>query len=62
MEYYKIILETGKKRSDEKILFVQVPHIVAAMEISRKIRDADCKSITPISEAAYYAGVAKKYD
>lgn len=62
MEHFKILLETGKKRSEERILFVQTPDIIGAMDISRKIRDASMKSITPISEEAYYKGVDKKYD
>jgi len=41
---------------------VQTPDIIGAMDISRKIRDATMKSITPISEETYFKGVDKKYD
>lgn len=62
MNYFRISLETGKKQNLERILFVRASNIIAAMDISKKIRGSTLKSIAPISFENYMKGVSKKYD
>jgi len=62
MPYYKILLETGKKRSSERKLFVTDPTILGALDISKKVKNSTMKNITPISRKEYMTGVGKKYD
>ena len=60
--YFRILLETGKKRNVDRKLFVSDPTIIGALDISNKVKDSTMKSITPISRTDYMAGVGKKYD
>jgi|APSaa5957512535_1039671.scaffolds.fasta_scaffold32217_4 hypothetical protein len=62
MNHYKIILETGKKRSDSRILYVRSQDIVGALNISKKIRDSSLIRIDPITYQAYMKGVDRKYE
>ena len=62
MNHFRIYLETGKKRSNGREMFVRASDILGAMDISKKIRGSTLKSIEPISFEAYMKGVAKKYD
>lgn len=62
MNHFRIYLETGKKRSNEREMFVRAPDILAAMDISKKIRGSTLKSIIPITFDQYMTGVDKKYD
>jgi len=61
MNHYKIVLETGKKRSNSRILYVRSKDIVGALNISKKIRDSSLISIDPITYQVYMKGVDKKY-
>ena len=61
MKYYKISLEIGKKRSLSRVIFVKRESIVDALDVSKKIRGGQLKSINTISEKEYFAGVDKKY-
>ena len=61
MQHYKIKLETGKKLSQSRTLYVRVANIADAMQISSKIRKARLCSITQIDFDAYMKGVDKKY-
>ena len=59
---FKIKLETGKKGSESRNLFVRADSIIGAMDISNKVRGSKLKEITPITYEEYMAGVRKKYD
>ena len=62
MEHFKIVLETGKKRSSGRILYVRAGDIMDALTISKKIRGANLVQILPINYEEYMKGVDKKYD
>lgn len=62
MNHFRIYLETGKKRSNGREMFVRAPDILAAMDISKKVRGSTLKSIIPITFDEYMKGVDKKYD
>jgi len=61
MKYYKISLEVGKKGSLSRVMFVKRENIIDALDVSKKIRGGQLKSINTISEKEYFAGVDKKY-
>jgi len=61
LEYYKILVEQGKKRSYTKSTHVKVNNILEAMDINKKKR-APLLSITPITEEEYMRGISRKYD
>ena len=42
-------------------MFVKRESIIDALDVSKKIRDGQLKSITTITEKEYFAGVDKKY-
>jgi|APSaa5957512622_1039677.scaffolds.fasta_scaffold00059_77 hypothetical protein len=66
-KHYKIVLETGKKKSTNRILYVKVPAdpavdgIIYALDISRKIRDSRLRSIVGITHEHYMKGIDMKY-
>lgn len=62
MNHFKISIETGKKLSIGRIIYVRSPDIIAALDISKKFRGASLKSIVPITFEEYMNGVSKKYD
>lgn len=62
MNHFKISLETGKKLSESRILYVRTESIIDALNISKKIRDSHLQEIKPISYEDYMKGVSKKYD
>ncbi len=62
MNHFRIYLETGKKRSNGREMHVKAPDIIAAMDISKKIRGSTLKSIVPETYEEYMKGVDKKYD
>lgn len=61
MGHFKINLETGKKGSCSRILYVRAVDIIHALGISKKIRYSKLRSIVPISYEEYMKGVDKKY-
>jgi len=62
MKYYRISLEVGKKKSLSRVMFVKRESIIDALDVSKKIRGGDLKSINTISEKEYFEGVDKKYN
>ena len=62
MNHFKIQLETGKKKSSGRTLYVRANDIMDALTISKKIRGANMISINPITYKEYMSGVDKKYD
>jgi|GEM_PF-2555064 len=61
MDYFKIILETGKKKSTSRIMYIRAVNAVDAMLISNKVRGARLVSIHSITYEDYMKGVDKKY-
>ncbi len=65
--HFKVTLETGKKRSENRILFVKAGQgdeangILHAYTIGKKIRDSRIVAVIPVSYEAYMKGVDKKY-
>jgi len=62
MQHFRISLETGKKLSESRILYVRGNDIIDALNISKKIRDSHLSTIIPVSYEDYMKGVSKKYD
>lgn len=62
MNYYKISLEVGKKKSLSRVIFVKRENITDALDVSKKIRGGKLTSITTISQREYFEGVDKKYN
>ena len=62
MMHFKIILETGKKRSSGRTLYVRAEDITDALTISRKVIGSNLISIDTIDYKTYMRGVYKKYD
>lgn len=62
MQHFKIVLETGKKRSSGRTMYVRAEDIMDALTISKKIRNSSLASISPITFEHYMEGVDKKYD
>ncbi len=62
MKHFKIVLETGKKKSSSRVMYVKAGDIIDALTISKKIRGGNLTSISPITYKEYMAGVDKKYD
>ena len=59
--HFKATLEVTQRRSwQERLLFIRAEDIIAAMDITKKIRGAKLKRLEPISFKAYMAGVAAK--
>lgn len=62
MSYYKAILEIGRKKKHERVMYIQRPTILEALDVTKKIRSSDLQRIEPISYEEYMKGVDKKYD
>ena len=62
MKHFKIVLETGKKKSSSRVMYVKASDIIDALTISKKVRGGRLTSINPITYAEYMTGVDKKYD
>jgi len=62
MKHFKIVLETGKKKSSSRVMYVKALDIIDALTISKKIRGGHLTSIIPITYKQYMSGVDKKYD
>jgi hypothetical protein len=59
--YFKACLEVGRKKKDERIMYISARDIVHAMEITKKIRWSTYKYVKPVSYDEYMKGVALKY-
>ena len=61
MKHFKILITTGKKQNIARTLFVRAHDITAAMDIRRKVRKSQLRSIHTISYEEYMTGVDEKY-
>lgn len=61
MLHFKVDLETGKKHSGSRTLYVREENIVDAFKIGNKIKYGTLKSVIPITYEEYMKGVDKKY-
>ncbi len=59
--YFRACLEVGKKKKDERIMFISARDIIHAMDITKKIRWSDLKNLKPVTHEEYMKGVALKY-
>jgi hypothetical protein len=62
MNYYKISLEVGKKKSLSRVIFVKRATITEALDVSKKIYEGKLTAITTISQKEYFEGLDKKYN
>ena len=66
-EHFKVTLETGKKRSRRRILYVKTGRdegadgIMHAYTVGKKIRGATIMCVIPITFDQYMKGVDQKY-
>ena len=63
MLYFKAVLEVTnfKKQKDERVMYLQARDIIHAMDMTRRIRGSQFKTILPISYSDYMSGVDLKY-
>ena len=59
--YFRATLEVGKKKKDERIMFIAAKSIVDAMDVTRKIRWSRLMILIPVTHEDYMKGVDKKY-
>lgn len=61
MKHFKILLETGKKFSSSRALYVKANNASDAMSISNKIRYSKLTYVKEINLEEYMKGISKKY-
>jgi len=61
MKHFKILLETGKKFSTSRAVYVKASDAGAALNISNKIRHSKLTYLREINSEEYMKGVSGKY-
>jgi hypothetical protein len=61
MKHFKILLETGKKLSTSRAIYVKANDAGAALNISNKIRYSKLTYLREIDTEEYMKGVSGKY-
>lgn len=59
--YFRANLEVGRKKKDERIMFISARSIIGAMDITKKIRWSRLIELVPVTYEDYMKGVDKKY-
>ena len=61
MKYFRICMETGKKRNRSRVIHVRGDSIIDALTVSNKIHGSWLCGINTVDRDEYMKGISRKY-